>query len=284
MSDKRKKISTSSLKRMKTQGEPIAMITAYDYPSARLATEAGADILLVGDSLGMVVLGYDTTVPVTLEDMIHHSKAVRRGAPDAFVVTDMPFATYHGSIDRTMENAARLMQEGQATALKLEGGEEIAEHVLACTRAGIPVMGHLGLTPQSVLQLGGWKVQGKNAEQAQKMLDDALALERAGAFSIVLEMVPEEVAEMITSRLTIPTIGIGSGRFCDGQVLVYHDILSYATQIKPSFVKSYANIGQTIHEAIEAYVNEVKNKQFPEEKHAPHIDSSILDEVRCSGK
>jgi len=280
MSEKQKKATTSTLKKMKGSGQPIAMITAYDYPSAKLAGQAGADIILVGDSLGMVVLGYDSTVPVTLDDMVHHSKAVSRGAPGTFIVADMPFATYHGSTDRTILNAARLMQEGRVQALKLEGGQEIIDQVQSCIRAGIPVMGHIGLTPQSVLQLGGWKVQGKSPEQARKLLDDARALERAGAFAIVLEMVPEEVAEMISSHLSIPTIGIGSGRFCDGQVLVYHDVLSYATPIQPSFVKHYANIGDEIRVAIEQYVNDVKTRQFPEERHAPHIDATTLDPMR----
>lgn len=277
--NKRKKATTASLKAMKARREPIAMITAYDYPSAKLAEQAGADIILVGDSLGMVVLGYDSTIPVTLSDMIHHTKAVSRGAPNTFIVADMPFATYHGSADRTLENAARLMQEGRAHAVKLEGGRKILDHVETCITAGIPVMGHLGLTPQSVLQIGGWKVQGRNAEQAQTLLEDALALEQAGVFAIVLEMVPQEVSEMISKRLTIPTIGIGSGRACDGQVLVYHDVLSYATPIQPSFVKQYANIGDTIRQAIEQYVADVKTRQFPEDKHAPHVDAAMLDEL-----
>ena len=280
MSDKVKKINTSTIRRMKANREPIAMITAYDYPSAKLAQEAGADILLVGDSLGMVVLGYDSTIPVTLEDMIHHSKAVTRGADQSFVVADLPFATYHGSIDRTIANAARLMQEGRVHALKLEGGAEIAEYVEACVRAGIPVMGHIGLTPQSVLQLGGWKIQGKSLEQAEKLVQDAKALEQAGAFSIVLEMVPEELAAHITEQLTIPTIGIGSGRYCDGQVLVYHDVLNYATPIKPRFVKQYADIGNTVQTAIAQYVSEVKNRQFPGEENVYHNDEGVIDQLK----
>ena len=280
MSDKVKKNNTSTIRRMKANREPIAMITAYDYPSAKLAQEAGADILLVGDSLGMVVLGYDSTIPVTLEDMIHHSKAVTRGADQSFVVADLPFATYHGSIDRTIANAARLMQEGRVHALKLEGGAEIAEHVEACVRAGIPVMGHIGLTPQSVLQLGGWKIQGKSLEQAEKLVQDAKALEQTGAFSIVLEMVPEELAAHITEQLTIPTIGIGSGRYCDGQVLVYHDVLNYATPIKPRFVKQYADIGNTVQTAIAQYVSEVKNRQFPGEENVYHNDEGVIDQLK----
>lgn len=280
MSTKRKRVTTTSLKKMKERHEPIAMITAYDYPSAKLAEEAGADIILVGDSLGMVVLGYDSTLPVTLDDMIHHTKAVSRGADHTFIVADMPFATYHGSLDSTIQSAARLMREGRAHALKLEGGQEIIEHVRTCVHAGIPVMGHIGLTPQSVLQLGGWKVQGRSPEQAKKLLADARALEEAGAFSIVLEMVPEELTKYIAEQLTIPVIGIGSGRYADGQVLVYHDVLSYATPLSPSFVKPYANIGDTIREAIGRYIDEVKNKQFPEEQHAFHIDPSMVDTIK----
>jgi 3-methyl-2-oxobutanoate hydroxymethyltransferase len=278
MSDKFK-INTASMKKMKVSGERIAMVTAYDYPSAKLAEEAGADIILVGDSLGMVVLGYDSTIPVTLEDMIHHSKAVKRGASHTFIVADMPFATYHGSIDRTIANAARLMQEGGAHSLKLEGGQEITSQVRACVNAGIPVMGHIGLTPQSVLTIGGWKVQGRNPEQAKKLLEDALALEEAGVYAIVLEMVPEELAQLITSRLQIPTIGIGSGRYCDGQVLVYHDVLDYATPLKTKFVKTYANIGETIKQAIGQYVQEVKEQQFPDESNVYHVGEGILDAI-----
>ncbi|MCK9909748.1 3-methyl-2-oxobutanoate hydroxymethyltransferase, partial [Microbacteriaceae bacterium K1510] len=192
----------------------------YDYPSAKLVDEAGVDVILVGDSLGMVVLGYDSTIPVTMEDMIHHSKAVARGAKRAFIVTDMPFLSYHGSIDESLKNAGRLMQEGLAKAVKMEGGKELAPLVLRCTQAGLPVMGHIGLTPQSVHQLGGYKVQGRDLATAQRLLDDAKALEEAGAFAIVLECVPEEVAGKISESLSIPTIGIGGGRRCDGQVLV----------------------------------------------------------------
>jgi len=279
MGDKMK-VSTVSMRKMKASGERIAMITAYDYPSAKLAEEAGADVILVGDSLGMVVLGYDSTIPVTLDDMIHHSKAVKRGASHTFIVADMPFATYHGSIDRTIVNAARLMQEGAVHSLKLEGGREIVEHVRACVGAGMPVMGHIGLTPQSVLNIGGWKVQGRSPEQAKKLLEDALALEEAGAYAIVLEMVPEELAQLISSKLQIPTIGIGSGRYCDGQVLVYHDLLDYATPLQTKFVKKYANIGEAVKRAVGQYVEEVKGKQFPDESNVYHMDEDILDTIR----
>jgi 3-methyl-2-oxobutanoate hydroxymethyltransferase len=211
--------------------------------------------------------------------MIHHSKAVKRGASHTFIVADMPFATYHGSIDRTIANAARLMQEGGVHSLKLEGGREIVEQVRACVSAGMPVMGHIGLTPQSVLNIGGWKVQGRSPEQAKKLLEDALALEEAGVYAIVLEMVPEELAQLITSRLQIPTIGIGSGRFCDGQVLVYHDVLDYATPLKTRFVKTYAHIGDAIRQAVSEYVQEVKGKQFPDESNVYHMDEGILDTI-----
>lgn len=275
----RKVITTSELKKMKAEGLPIAMITAYDYPSAKLAEEAGADVILVGDSLGMVVLGYESTVPVTMEDMVHHSKAVARATQKTYVITDMPFASYHGSIDHTLQNAARLMQEGMAKAIKMEGGAEIATAIEACVNAGIPVTGHIGLTPQAVHQLGGYKVQGRSPEQAQKLLSDAKAIEEAGAFAIVLEMVPEELAHYITEQLTIPTIGIGAGRGCDGQVLVYHDILQYASPLTPKFVKQYAQAGDAIREGITAYVKEVKQREFPSDAHVYHIDPSVISQL-----
>jgi len=275
----RKAISTFDLKKMKAEREKIAMVTAYDYPSALLAERAGADVILVGDSLGMVVLGYDSTIPVTMDDMVHHTKAVARAAKRCFVIADMPFLSYHGSIDRTLENAARLMQEGGAKAVKMEGGREIAESVRACVRAGIPVMGHIGLTPQAVHQLGGFKLQGRQPEQARKLIDDALALEEAGVFGIVLEMVPEELAGLITERLQVPTIGIGAGRLCDGQGLVYHDLLQYASPLKPKFVKAYANVSEPIVEGISAYVREVKSGAFPGEDNVYHMDGAALEEV-----
>lgn len=264
------------LKAMKNQNKPIAMVTAYDYPSAMLAEEAGVDIILVGDSLGNVVLGYNTTVPVKLEDMIYHTRAVVRGAPGTMVVADMPFATYRLGPEATLNNAARLMQEGGAHAVKLEGGAELADEIRLLTQAGIPVIGHIGLTPQSVHQIGGYRVQGKSSAEAEKMLQDAKALEQAGAFGIVLELVTEELAAAVTRSVGIPTIGIGAGRGCDGQVLVYHDLLRYGSGIRDKrFVKSYANIGDTIRDAIAAYVNDVKTKAFPEEKHGfPLEDTS----------
>jgi 3-methyl-2-oxobutanoate hydroxymethyltransferase len=265
----RKKVSTTRLKRMKAEGVPIAMVTAYDYPSAKLAEEAGVDVILVGDSLGNTVLGYDTTLPVTLDDMVYHTKAVTRAVTAPLVVTDMPFMTYHGTIDRTLDNVARMMREGLAHAVKLEGGSEIAETVGAIVKSGVPVMGHIGLTPQSVHQIGGYKVQGKTRDQARKLLEDAKALEEAGVFAIVLELVTEDLAAQITRSVSVPTIGIGSGGGCDGQVLVFHDLLQYSFgQPAKKFVKTYANIGEQILGGIAQYVKEVKERKFPDEQHA----------------
>lgn len=278
----RKILGTGELKQMKSDHQKIAMITAYDFPSAQLAEQAGADIIFVGDSLGMVVLGYDSTIPVTLDDMIHHTKAVVRGAKHSFVLTDMPFLTYHGSIDTTLRNAARVMQEGQSKAIKMEGGKAICDSVRACVQAGIPVMGHIGLTPQAVNQLGGYKIQGRSPEQAQTLIEDAKALEEAGAFAIVLEMVPEELATLISDTVNIPTIGIGAGRNCDGQVLVFHDLLKYASPISPKFVKSYANIGEQIVAGIKGYVEEVKSQAFPAEEHVYHMDKEIVALVKAN--
>ena len=274
--EERKMLSTEALKNMKREGQPIAMITAYDYPSAKLAEEAGADVILVGDSLGMAVLGYDSTIPVTMEDMIHHTKAVTRAAKNTFVVTDMPFLSYHGSMDQTLRNAARIMQEGLARAVKMEGGAEIAGTVKKCVDAGIPVVGHIGLTPQAVHRLGGYKVQGRKPEQARKLIDDAKALEQAGVFAIVLEMVPEELASRITAQISVPTIGIGAGRGCDGQVLVFHDLLQYASPVQPKFVKVFANVGEHIKQGIAQYVKEVKERTFPDENHVYHMNPDIL--------
>jgi 3-methyl-2-oxobutanoate hydroxymethyltransferase len=280
----RKILNTSDMKKMKAEGTPIAMVTAYDYPSAKLAEEAGADIIFVGDSLGMVVLGYESTIPVTMEDMLHHTKAVTRAVKQSFVLTDMPFLSYHGSIDFTLRNAARLMQEGLTKAVKMEGGAEITDALSACVKAGIPVMGHIGLTPQAVHQLGGYKVQGRNAVQANKLVEDAKALEQAGAFAVVLEMVPEELAQYISQQVSIPTIGIGAGRGCDGQVLVFHDLLQYASPIAPKFVKTYAQVGEHIKNGIAQYVKEVKEKSFPEEKHVFHMDQDIISALTSSGQ
>jgi len=273
------KITVSTLKEMKEAGQKIAMITAYDYPSALFAEEAGAEVLLVGDSLGMVVLGYDSTVPVTMEEMLHHVKAVVRGAKKSLVVADMPFMSYQASISDALYNAGRFLKEGGAQAVKLEGGSEFADLVHKLVVAGIPVMGHIGLTPQSVNALGGYKVQGKDLKTAQKLMDDAKALEEAGAFSIVLECVPAALAAKITQSLSIPTIGIGSGADCDGQVLVYHDVLGMYPRMLPKFVKRYLDTASLIKEALEKYVFEVKNKTFPEEKHSFNVAPEILDRI-----
>ncbi|EIP9815579.1 3-methyl-2-oxobutanoate hydroxymethyltransferase [Listeria monocytogenes] len=253
---------------MKKNGEKITMITAYDYPSAKNVEQAEADMILVGDSLGMVVLGYDSTVPVTMDDMIHHTKAVKRGAPDTFVVTDMPFMTYHGSVDETIQNARKIIQESGAHAVKLEGAGEVVNKIARLTEAGAPVVAHLGLTPQSVGLTGSYKVRAKSAQEAQELMDNALAVEAAGAIAIVLEAIPRQLAEKVSKALSIPTIGIGAGVETDGQVLVYHDIIGYGISRRAKFVKAYADIDETIEPALASYVKEVKAATFPEVKHS----------------
>ncbi|AKG35382.1 3-methyl-2-oxobutanoate hydroxymethyltransferase [Paenibacillus durus] len=268
------------MKKMKAEGEPLSMLTAYDYPSARLAEEAGVDVILVGDSLGNVVLGYDSTLPVTIDDIVYHTRAAARGAEHTFIVADMPFMTYHGGIDETLKNVRRLMQEGHAHAVKMEGGLEICATVSSIVSAGVPVMGHIGLTPQSVNTIGGYRVQGKDPQDAQRLMEEAKALEKAGAFGIVLELVTEEVAEAITKELTIPTIGIGAGRYCAGQVLVFHDVLRYASPYREKrFVKTYADVGGMIRDALSQYVQEVKQRAFPEAGHAFGADESVLESL-----
>lgn len=259
---------TTDFVKMKQAGEKIAMVTAYDYPSAKQAEQAETDMILVGDSLGMVVLGYESTIPVTMEDMVHHAKAVKRGAADTFIVVDMPFMSYHLSVRDTLLNGARLIQETGTHAVKLEGGDDVIPHIQALTAAGIPVMAHLGLTPQSVAVLGGYKVQGKSAEAARKLIADAQACEKAGAFSIVLECVPKQLAAEVSKQLGIPTIGIGAGVYTDGQVLVYHDMISYGVDRVPKFVKQFTNVNDLIHSGLSDYVTEVKNSTFPEDKHS----------------
>ncbi|MGF9905069.1 3-methyl-2-oxobutanoate hydroxymethyltransferase [Brevibacillus porteri] len=276
-------VTTSSIRKKKETRTPITMVTAYDYPSAKLVDEAGADMILVGDSLGMVVLGYDSTIPVTMEDMLHHTKAVTRGAKRAFVVADLPFLSYHGTVEEAVKNAGRLMQEGLAKAVKMEGGRELVPIITRCVQAGIPVVGHIGLTPQSVHQLGGYKVQGRDLEAAKKLLDEALAIQEAGAFAIVLECVPEEVAGMIADKLDIAVIGIGAGATCDGQVLVFHDMVGYASDITPKFVKRYANIGETIREAVETYNKEVEARSFPGPEHVFHASEETIKELYGEG-
>ena len=264
---------------MKKRGEKIAMITAYDFPMARMVDSAGVDVILVGDSLGMVVLGYDSTIPVTMEDMPHHAKAVVRGSERAMVVVDMPFMSYQVSAEEALRNAGRLIQEGGAQAVKLEGGEEVAETVARIVRAGIPVMGHVGLTPQSVHQLGGFRVVGKSKKTAQRLLAGAAALEQAGVFSTVLECVPAPLARKITELSKVPTIGIGAGVHCDGQVQVFHDIFGAFTEFLPKHAKRYLNLSETIGEAMSSYVREVKKGEFPTESESFGMNEKILADL-----
>ena len=256
------------IKKMKMQGEKITMLTAYDYTMASILDESNIDIILVGDSLGNVVLGYDSTIPVTMEDMLHHTKAVSRAVKNAMIVADMPFLSYQISPEAALANAGRFLKEADAQAVKLEGGREFAEVVHKITCAGIPVMAHLGLTPQSVHQLGGYKVQGKKEDAAEIMMQDAKILEEAGAFSVVLECVPEKLAAEITGSLSIPTIGIGAGVSCDGQVLVVNDMLGMYERMTPKFVKKYANLNLEIRNAVKAYIAEVKQGKFPDNEHS----------------
>src|SRR4030065_1893499 len=252
----RKKITPVDVQAMKREGKRIAMLTAYDYPTALLEDRAGSEIILVGDSLGMTVLGYENTLPVTMDEMIHHTKAVTRGAKYALIIGDMPFMSYNTSERDAILNAGRFMKEGGADAVKLEGGASVKEIVKAIVRAGIPVMGHIGLTPQTISMLGGFKVQGKDAQAAQKIIDDALSLEDAGAFSVLLEAVPAPIAKMVTERVTVPTIGIGAGVHCDGQVLVVHDMLGLFSRFTPKFVKRYVNLSESMLKAFESFREE----------------------------
>jgi len=265
---------------MKQKGEKITMLTAYDYSTAKIVDEVGIPLILVGDSLGMVVLGYESTVPVTMEDMLHHTKAVVRGTKHTMVIGDMPFMTYHISIDDALKNATRFIQEAGAQAIKLEGGVTVAEKVKRIVECGIPVMGHIGLTPQSMHQLGGFKVQGRSPEAAVKMLKDAQALEEAGAFAIVLETVPTPLATLITQKIGIPTIGIGAGIGCDGQVQVINDILGSFVDFVPKHAKQYAKLADIMSSAITGYYNEVKAGTFPTAKQSFTMDESILAELK----
>ena len=271
------RFTTLELREMKKKNEKITMITAYDYPTAELVDEAGAETILVGDSLGMVVLGYPDTLAVTLEEMIHHGKATVRGSKRAFVIIDMPFLTYQVNGEDALRNAGRIIQETGAQGVKLEGGVEISETVWKITQCGIPVVGHLGLTPQSAGQLGGFKVQGKDIEAARKMIDDALAIEEAGAFLLVLECVPWQLARVITERTTIPTIGIGAGQYCDGQVLVYHDVMGLYTGKRPKFVKQYADARAEMKRGVEKYIDEIKKVSFPGEEHTFSMPAEVLE-------
>lgn len=273
------KITTAVLKDKKNKNEKITMLTAYDYSLAGMVDAAGIDMILVGDSLGMVVLGYDSTLPVTMGDMIHHTKAVVRGAKNSMVVADMPFLSYHISREESVRNAGRLIQEGGAHAVKLEGGQERVDTVKAIIDAQIPVVAHIGLTPQSVNQFGGFKVQGKDLETANKLIADARALEAAGAFCVVLECVPAMLAKRITEEVGIPTIGIGAGQYCDGQVLVINDMLGMFTGHIPKFVKKFANLQPLIIEALTAYKTEVEQGTFPSEEYAFAISDEVLDKL-----
>lgn len=274
------RITINDIRDMKKRGEKIAMMTAYDYPSARLVEEGGADVILVGDTLGMVVLGYDSTVPVTMDDMIHHAKAVVRGSQRALVVGDMPFMSYQTGWQDAMLNAARFMKDAGCGAVKLEGGVRSAETVKKLVEAGIPVMGHIGLTPQSVNQFGGFKVQGKTPAAAVQLMHDAQALEQAGAFAIVLELVPAPLAELLTERLSVPTIGIGAGVHCDGQVQVFHDLLGMYDAFVPKHAKRYAEAGAAIRDAVARYTADVKAGAFPTAKESFKMDPAALAELR----
>ena len=273
------KNTSVTFKESKKNGEKLTMLTAYDYTTAKLLDESGVDSILVGDSLGMVVLGYDDTLSVTMEDMIHHSAAVARGAKNALVITDMPFMSYQTSVYDAVVNAGRLVKEGKAQAVKLEGGIEFCEHIKAIVKASIPVCAHIGLTPQSINAFGGFKVQGKGKQEAQRLLDEARAVEEAGAFAVVLECVPAKLAKKISESISIPTIGIGAGAGCDGQVLVYQDMLAMYSDFKPKFVKQYAQIGSVMKDAFKQYISEVKSGAFPSEEHTFKIDDDIIESL-----
>lgn len=268
-----------TFKKAKLNGEKLSMLTAYDYSMAKIIDESGINGILIGDSLGMVVKGDEDTLGVTVDDIIYHTKAVKKGAKNALIVADMPFLSYHVSTEDAVLNAGRLMKEGGANAVKLEGGANIADKIKAIVDAQIPVMGHLGLTPQSINAFGGFRVQGKTEEAAKKLIEDAKKLEEAGVFSIVLEGIPAKVAELITNTVSVPTIGIGAGKGCDGQILVYQDMLGMFSDFVPKFVKQYANIGSVMREAIQSYIKEVQDGSFPEEKHTYKIDETELNKL-----
>lgn len=263
----RKKVTTLAFRQKKERGEPITMLTAYDYPTAMAIDKAGIDSILVGDSLAMVVLGYENTLPVTMDEMLHHARAVSRGAKSALLIGDMPFMSYQVSVEEAVRNAGRFLQQGGMDAVKLEGGRERADAIRAIVGAGIPVMGHLGLTPQSVHQLGGFRAQGKTASAGKRLLEDAQILEEAGAFGIVLESVPARLAEYISKKISIPTIGIGAGAGCDGQVLVTHDVLGLFDRFTPKFVKKYADLHAEMSKAFAEYIDDVETKRFPAVEH-----------------
>ncbi|MGN0261994.1 MAG: 3-methyl-2-oxobutanoate hydroxymethyltransferase [Eggerthellaceae bacterium] len=274
------KNTVTTFKQAKQEGTKLTMLTAYDYSTAKLVDESGVNAILVGDSLGNVVLGYEDTISVTVDDMIHHGRAVARGAKNALVIIDMPFMSYQTSVYDAVVNAGRLMKEGRGAAVKLEGGSEVCPQIKAITSAGIPVMAHLGLTPQSINAFGGFKVQGKSVEAAQKLLDDARAVEEAGAFAITLECVPAALADLVTRNVGIPTIGIGAGAGCDGQVLVYADAVGLYSDFTPKFVKRFGNLGGQMRDAFAAYVREVQEGSFPAEEHTFKISEDVLDQIK----
>ena len=274
------KNTAATLMSQKQSGEKITMLTAYDYTTACIADECGVNSILVGDSLGMVMLGYDTTLPVTMEDMIHHTKAVSRGAKNAFIVGDMPFMSYQTSVYDAVVNAGRLIKEGGAHAVKLEGGAAVCPQIKAIVDSSIPVVAHLGLTPQSVNAFGGFKVQGKTYDKAKQIIDDALKIQEAGACAVVLECVPADLAAIITEKLTRPTIGIGAGAQCDGQVLVYQDMLGMTAGHTPKFAKLFADVGALMREGFKAYISETQSGEFPAAEHTFKIDSEIIEKLR----
>jgi len=280
----RKKVTIPNILGKKARCEPITMLTAYDYPSALLVDRAGIDLILVGDSLGMVVLGYENTLPVTMDEMIHHCKAVGRGAKYALLIGDMPFLSYQTGVEEAVANAGRFIKEAGMDAVKIEGGQEFAPVIEAMVRAGIPVMGHIGLMPQSVAKIGGFKVQDRDAAAARRLLEDAQALQEAGCFSLVLEAIPAQVAELVTAQVTIPTIGIGAGPHCDGQVLVFHDVMGLFERFTPRFVKRYAQVGKEIEAALTAYRDEVLTQTFPGPEHSFSMPAeefqSLLEEIK----
>lgn len=261
-------VTTTTLRKMKREGKKIAMLTAYDFLSAQILDEAGIDIILVGDSVGMVVAGYENTLPVTMDNMIYHTEIVARAARRAMVIGDMPFMSYQVNPEEALRNAARFLTEGRAKAIKLEGGRAMAPTIKKIIRAGIPVMGHIGLTPQSVYKFGGFRLQGRQPEDAQRILDAARSVADAGVFALILEKIPSELAEQVTATLDIPTIGIGAGPHCDGQVLIQQDMLGLFDRFRPRFVKRYAEIGQTMRQAFEAYIQDVREGRFPADEHS----------------
>jgi 3-methyl-2-oxobutanoate hydroxymethyltransferase len=271
-----KKPTVLELKRSK--GARLAMLTAYDFPTAKLVAEAGIELILVGDSLGMVVLGYDSTVPVTMDEMVHHTRAARRGAPQAFLIADLPFLSY-GTVEVALASAGRLMKEAGADSVKLEGGAEVVPIVEGLARAGVPVLGHVGLTPQTASALGGYRLQGKDEETARRVLTGAQALEAAGCWGVVLELVPALLARLVTERITIPTIGIGAGAHCDGQVLVFHDLVGLFSGFTPTFVKRYAEVGDAIRDAVARYAEEVRSGAFPSESHSFAVRDEVVKQL-----